>query len=462
MNWKFDLFGLNSMRDAPKEDLPEHNGVLRYFQVLWDHLGKLLLANILCFLGFLPGTLGLSLGLIYENFWLALAGGLLGGAIAAPFWTSMIDLALHCYQGAASEWFGCFRRTLLRTLRTAAGQGAVLGAVVAGLLSVGGFCVGLMEAGTLPALPVWVVLTVDFLLTALAASLLFPPLCFEKQPFSTRIRTALSMLITEPVRLLATALGLLLWCALGVALFPVSIPFAVLLGFWPVALLTAQLQRPALLDRFGTPESFSVSGGETRDGGSYTFKQRGEIWWRRHWGIAVAVLVCLSLGLGVVQTFSSMQEPDLQIAVVYGTFLPDAVIDALQSSLAEVVGDLNGDGAAIVQVNAYQVVFDGNVENADLQAAGSTLLVTDLADHVSSLFLVEDADGFLALYGDLVEAENALTWEDYPVLAALDAGTYSTVEDISTDNTGQALLAGYTVFPLREGNTEALSLLLQQ
>lgn len=461
MSRKLDLFGLNSMRAAPKQDLPERKGVLRYIQVMWDHLGKLLLSNVICFAGFLPAALGISLGLVYENFWLTLGGGILGGAIAGPFWTAMVDLALRCDQGSTDGWFSSSLQTLLRTWPSAGAQGAVLGCVVAGLLSVGRFCTGLMASGTLPALPVWAVLAFDFALIALAASLLFPPLCFARQSFPQRLRTACSMLAAQPLRLLAGALVLLLWSALGIALFPVSVPFAAVLGFWPVALLTAQLQRPVLLERLGIPASASARGASSREA-SYTLGQRGEIWWRRHQWIVIALLVCVSLALGVVQTFQGIQEPDLQVAFVHSSALPDSINSALQASLEASIGDQNGDGVTLVQVNDYQVVFDGSAENVDMQAAGSTLLVTDLAGSESSLFIVEDASGFLALYGDLVDWENALFWAEYPALAALDAGTYSSVEDMDGEYTGQSLLAGYTVLPLLGADSTALDALLER
>lgn len=458
--WRLDLFGLSSMKKAPERDLPERKGAARYVQVLWDNLGKLLLGNAICFAGFLPAMLGISLGLVYESFWLTLAGGVVGGAVAGPFWTAMLELALRCYQGSSGGWLSAFGRTLRRTLTPAAAQGAVLGGVVAGLLSVGRFCAGLMEDGTLPALPVWMVLIVDCFLASLAASLLFPPLCFGKQRFPERARSACAMLPASPARVLIAALALLLWCALGISLFPVSVPFAVVLGFWPVALLTAQLQRPALLERFGGLEADGSPAPGAAGKTGYTVRQRGEVWWRRHWAVAAAVFICIGLALGVVQTFSAMREPDLQVAFVHSETLPDAVRSALEASLSEAVGDRNGDGAAIVQINDYQVTFDGTAENADVQAAGSTLLVTDLSGGESSLFIVEDAEGFLALYGDQVAGQDARTWGEYPALAALDAGTYSTVLDIDTNESGQALLQSYTVLPRADAGEGALGALL--
>ncbi len=458
--FQFDFFGLNSMKNAPAEDKPPRKGVLRYLQVFWENLGKLLLGNLLCCVGFLPVALGVSLGVTYGNFWLALVGGAVGGAVAGPVWTAMFDLALRCFGWHVDGWFSGFRHTIKNTWKSAAPQGAVLGAILSTLLAVGSFASDLMEQGVVPALVVWVALGLDFFLLSLAAALLFPPLCFERQPFSQRVKTALGLLMDAPVRTLAATLGILIWGALLVGLFPVSVPLAAVLGFWPVALLTAQLQRPGLLDRCGEQEEPPDPAYYGKEPGQYTIGQRSEIWWRRHWGVVLAIVGCVSLALGVIRTLVNIQEPDLQIAVVHADSLPDAVVSALEDSLAEAVGDLNGDGAAVVLVNDYQVVFDGSATNADVQTAGSTLLVTDIAGNESSLFVVEDADSFLELYENKVDGEAAKTWSEYPILAGLDAGTYSTVVDIEENLSGQDLLADYTVFAADSADSDALALLL--
>ena len=73
--------------------------------------------------------------------------------------------------------------------------------------------------------------------------------------------------------------------------------------------------------------------------------------------------------------------------------------------------------------------------------------MTDIAAGDSLLYAVEDPEGFLALYADRVDGSAARLWGDAPALAGLDAGTYSTVEDIYADRSGQDLLASLTLLP---------------
>ncbi|MCD7856594.1 MAG: hypothetical protein LUG55_02115 [Clostridiales bacterium] len=75
---------------------------------------------------------------------------------------------------------------------------------------VGNFASGLMEDGTLPAPVVWVMLALDFFLAALAATLLFPPLCYQRQPLAQRVQKGLTLLVQAPLRTLGATLGLLL------------------------------------------------------------------------------------------------------------------------------------------------------------------------------------------------------------------------------------------------------------
>ncbi len=424
----------------PGSPAPEpQNGVSRYFRAFWDNLGKLLAANLLTFAGFLPFALLASLGLVYENLWLALSGGLLGGAVAGPFWTGSLSLSLLCFRGTPERWFSFWRRALGRNWKASAALGGALGGLISGLLFAGRFFLALTREGSLPAPFVWTFLALDFLLIALAAALLFPPLCLEPRPFKERVAEALGLF--QPVHAAVAALVLLGWGALGVSLFPVSVPFAAVLGFWPVSLLEAQLLEPSAAPSFPAPEA---------DERRLTRGEKAEIFWRRRGFLTLGILIALSLALGFVRVLVSRREPDAQIAIVHAEALPDSVLSALEGSLRALVGDRNGDGAAIVTVNDYVLQFDGAPRNADLQAAGVTRLVADLAAGDSALLAVEDAEGFLSWYGGEVEKDAARRWAEFPVLAALDAGVYSTIDEIETNRTGQSLLAGYTVYrPLR-------------
>ena len=455
-----DLFGLNRFFNAPEDGRPPKKGPGRYFEVLYDHLGAILGSNLLTCAGFLPLSLGVSLGIVLENLWLALLGGALGGAAAGPFWTAMNAIALQSFRGSSAGWFGRWRGAMARWLLPAMVQGAVIGLLGAGFLSAGSFFAALLGSPQQPALFVWVVIVIDLYLLSLAAALLFPTLPLSDEGFGVRLKLAASMLPQAPARVLGTAAALLVWGALLVGLFPASVPLSLVLGFWPPALLSAQLLLPPLCTAFhvenGPWATREPAPALERD---LTAGQRTEIWWRRRWPLVLGLVVCISLFAGVLSTMLNREEPDLQIALVHAEALPDGVLSALEDSLSAHVGDLNGDGRAWVMVNDYPVVFDGSAKDTDIQTAGMARLVTDVAAGDSALFAVADADGFLANYGDKMDASAALLWGGCPTLATLDAGTFSSVEDIYTDVDGQTLLEGLTVFPIRSAGEEALALL---
>lgn len=456
-----DLFGLNRFLDGDGRDRPPQKGPGRWFGAFWDNLGGLLGSNILTFAGFLPLAMGVSLGLVYESLWLALLGGLLGGAIAGPFWAAMNAVALQCFRGGTRGWLGRWRGAMARSLAPASIQGAGLGALGAGFLTAGSFFAALLGEEGRPPLAIWVVLGLDLYLLALAAAVLFPSLAFSKKGEGGRLKRPLSMLARAPGRVLGTAAALLAWAVLLVGLFPVSVPLALAVGFWPPALLSAQILLPALRTAFEVENSpgaaFEPAPAPER---GLTAGQRTEIWWRRRWPLVVGVVLCVSLFAGALGTLLNRKEPDLQIALVHAQPLPDSVRSTLESSLAALVGDRNGDGRALVQVNDYTVVFDGSAEDVDIQTAGSTLLVTDVAAGVSALYLVEDPRGFLERYADKVHADGAPQWKDCPALAGLDAGSYAALEDIATDLPGQDLLGALTVLPSRSAEDDILTLLL--
>lgn len=444
-----DLFGWNRFSDG-SEGGPSPGGD-GFFQTFWDNMGGLLAGNFLTFLGVLPLALGVSLGLVYENVWITLLSGALGGALAGVFWTALLSLSVQALRGGTREWFARWRHAAGRALPSSA-AGAALGLLAGGLLSVGGFAGGLLAEGNRSPLPVWVMMALDFFFLSFAAVLIFPALSAGTGRIQPR--ELWGLFSASPRRVLIASGGTLLWCALLTALFPVSVPFAVVIGFWPLSLFTAQLLLPALESAYSLPEPLEESSSQSG------FRRRGEIFWRRRWPVVVILTAGLGLLLWGGANFFTQREPDIQIAVVHAQPLPDSVRSALEDSLAALVGDRNGDGEALAQVNDYTVVFDGGAVDSDMQTAGATLLVTDVAAGVSAFYLVEDASGFLERYNDKVEAGRAALWGDCPSLAGLDAGSYTVLENMTENLSGQDLLAPLTVLPSRSTEDELLETLL--
>lgn len=455
------LFGTERFFAPQNTPQPPQKGPGRYFEVFWQNMGGLMGANLICCAGFLPLALGVSLGLVFENFWLTLLGGGIGGALAGVCWTPMLALALEAFAGGTRGWLARWKRTALAAARPSAAAGAAAGLAGGACLLVGSFAARLLGSQGASPFLVWAMLAVDCLLLSLAAALAGAVLCLpqgqkgggEQAGQPAFVKDALVLLVRAPGAVAASALMLLLWCILAVGLFPVSVPFALVVGFWPPALFCAQLLGEPLQECFpdrawpGQEESLPAgtrAPGRSGSTSGLTVQQQSEIFWRRRGPVVIVLVGAVALLAWGGSRLLLNREPDIQIAVVHAEALPDGVLDALEASLAARVGDLNGDGAAIAQVNDYTVVFDGSARDADRQTAGATLLVSDLAMGDSTLYLVEDPDSFLARYADQVEPE-ALLWADCPALAALDAGEYSRLEQIGTSLPGQQLLGPLTV-----------------
>lgn len=448
MNW--DFTGMSRPGPGVPPGAPRKKGAARFWEMLTRDFGSLLGANLLCFAAFLPAALAVSLGLYLGNFWVSLLGGLAGGALAGPFYMALADTALRTLQDDPTGWFGRWRSTLAGHWRPAAVTGLALGGLIAVFLFVGGFFLAAMQQEELPALPIWMVLAVDLFLLSLFGVTLPFQLALGRPGFLARLKEGALELLFHPGRVAGAALFQLLWWALLLAMFPISVPFALFLGFWPAALLTGQMLYPVLQSRFELPDYRPAPSPAPAEG--YTPAQRSEIWWRLHWGWVLAAVCVASFGLGIVYTLASRSDPDLEVAVVTADYLPDAVVTALQDSLRPYAADRNSDGHVVVQINNYTVTLEGAARDPNLQTAGSTLLVTDLAGRYSEIWIVSEPEAFLEQYGDMVDGSAAVRWQDCPVLTALDAGSYSSDLQADTGDSGQDLLAGCTVLPLRDGD----------
>lgn len=159
-------------------------------------------------------------------------------------------------------------------------------------------------------------------------------------------------------------------------------------------------------------------------------------WWDYHiWhviagGVLLAALACLAW-----HYFGARQaEPDYQIAYLGTEFLPADTVEALESALAALGEDCNGDGEVAVRLNQYTTGGDGGDRQVYAYAV-SMRLTADLEDCGSYFFLLEDPEVFQAgtwalqpLDGsgreNAAAEECCLRWEDCPGAAGLDLGAY--------------------------------------
>lgn len=193
-----------------------------------------------------------------------------------------------------------------------------------------------------------------------------------------------------------------------------------------------------------------------------TAKERRANWWYYHkWHVVLGVILFLALAdIGAHVLGIGKVRPDYQIAYVGSADLPEDTVTALETALAELGTDCNGDGRVIVQLNQYASAAGSGDSDAAMYAyAASTALMADLESCDSYFFLLEDPDAFQRNYQILRRLDGSLPdeydrdyescyllWTDCPVLAALPLGGYSETvltQEISGDS--QTLLSGLSL-----------------
>lgn len=159
-------------------------------------------------------------------------------------------------------------------------------------------------------------------------------------------------------------------------------------------------------------------------------------WWHYHkWYIIIGAVLILALGnilwsaLGIGQV-----TPDYQIAYVGTTALPDDTVSALETAVAGLGEDLNGDGNTVVKLVQY--VSSG--EDVSYAAAAEVTIMADLIECESYFFLLDDPKTFQQKYHALCYLDGSLPpdeedsvekmcllWEQCPMLANMELGEYS-------------------------------------
>lgn len=166
-----------------------------------------------------------------------------------------------------------------------------------------------------------------------------------------------------------------------------------------------------------------------------TRKQRLANWfyYYKWWLLAGAVLVYIigsilwsALGIGQI-------KPDYIFAYIGSKELPQTCAEALETEMAALGRDVNGDGRVTVELRQYITNRGGDPETAMYyNYADDTVLLADITRGESYFFLVEDAakvqksyqifareDGTPPAEGDLSVEDKVYSWRDCPALSAL-------------------------------------------
>lgn len=177
--------------------------------------------------------------------------------------------------------------------------------------------------------------------------------------------------------------------------------------------------------------------------------QKRQNWWDYHKGWVLLGVVLAGLAVWLIHDIFFRPEPDYQVGFISQAAPPTEVLDRLQEHLEALGEDVNGDGRVLVEVLTYTMGFDEQgLSNVDTAAAGVTRLMVDLSAGQVHLLFLDDPEGFQARMGALCYLDSGepplddpaygaedwrkmvYAWEDCPVLAGLDLGTYVRFLDV--------------------------------
>ncbi len=188
-------------------------------------------------------------------------------------------------------------------------------------------------------------------------------------------------------------------------------------------------------------------------------KKKFANWWYYHKWYVVCGGILLWILIDVVGSALGLWEkkPDFEIAYVGSTALPDDTVAALEQGFAQLGGDFNGDGEAIVQINQY--VNDSQAAVPELSAYAYTsevVLMGDISSCESYFFLTDDpeslqkssqilaaSDGSCPGESDLSVEDKVVLWSETPALYEMELGSYSfSTAGTTISGNSQELLSG--------------------
>ena len=243
------LYGRDGHGVGPNE--PEKKGFARFCQMVGRDLGQLLGTNLMVCVLCLPAALGVSLGVTLLSLPLTVVCSAVTGLLTGPAMVLLADCALRSLQNDPSQWLPRAKQTLAAHWKAACGFGCI-GTLVLGLLCfVSAFVFeAAAQQGYYPGLAVLVFLALDFLVLAVLGTLCAAVLPLQAPAPDSLLRRAGRLLAAAPARCVWA--GVILLAGIGdmILLFPVSIFWAVLFGFWLPGLAAMQTLFP--VDRKST------------------------------------------------------------------------------------------------------------------------------------------------------------------------------------------------------------------
>ena len=159
-----------------------------------------------------------------------------------------------------------------------------------------------------------------------------------------------------------------------------------------------------------------------------TRKEKWNNWWHYHkWHVVIAAAAVLLVVYAVADIIENRQnQPDYQVAYIGSVTLPSETAASLETALAELGQDLNGNGKVQVQLNQY--VMAENEVDYTTNYTSQVRLMADMNSCDSYFYLMEDPEAVQEGYKLLESTASGqlwVAWTDCPVLTGLELDGYT-------------------------------------
>lgn len=250
------LFSKNYNTPGPGVSKTEKRkkGFARFLEVAGRDMSSLFKANLLCCIAFLPGILGVAMGLTMPNLPFTLLCGFLGGMIAGPVYAGMHDTVLRALRDEPGYWWHTYKRAFKNNWKQSLLPGGLLGFLIASQLFT---CLlileGVLELGFVSIM----LLAMNLLLTGMCFPYLFAQLVLfdlsTVQLFKNSILLALS---SAPRALIVAVVQTAFWgvCILFINFSPLVV---LVFGFWLMTIFSMMMYYPTLEKVFDMESKFA-------------------------------------------------------------------------------------------------------------------------------------------------------------------------------------------------------------
>lgn len=207
------------------------------FHMIIDNLTRLLITNLIAILSMVPAGIGFSLGALWNLPLLLLLSGVVGGAIAGPFYGALYDACLQSYRGFPGRWFERYRKVLRREWKRCLLPGIVLGLVAALSINV----LDNVQSGNAIPMGMFASVLVIWIVASAVYLYLWPQLILLDLSLRNILTNARLMAMMHPaVTFAAIGLQTIYWIFMFI-LYPYSGIFMMILGVWFPAFFGIQI-----------------------------------------------------------------------------------------------------------------------------------------------------------------------------------------------------------------------------